>query len=479
MAQLIVAAASVAILALVWLLRLKRLRQLTGALVFTAIAATAHWLVNSVEGWFRLDQWADAALLLAIGVLIVRIAILVLFEWLLLERLGLPLPRLARDVVSLIVYLLMAAAVLRWMLGIEVGALLATSAVLTVVIGLALQETLGTLLAGLALAWEKRVETGVWVEVDGVLGRVEELGWRSLVLGTRLGERILIPNSSVARSRLRVLGRGERPVAVSTTVGVSYAAAPDRVKRVLLDVALGMPYLVETPAPQVLTHAWADSAVVYECRLWSLTAWQADTICDEFLTRAFTALERAGMEIPFPQRTLHMATPPSVVDPVAHCQHALASCALFDGLPEEAMAALAQRSRFLRFAPGEPVVRQGDESRALYVVAEGTAVVEHEGREVSRLGRGEVFGEIALLSGQPRAATVRALNSMQVVEVSSDGLAGLLARHRELADELATRMGARQQHLDELAREAEGAEGRTTLVGFLRERLIRLVGGEA
>jgi CRP-like cAMP-binding protein len=369
----------------------------------------------------------------------------------------------------------MAAVVLQTALGVKVGALLATSAVLTVVIGLALQETLGTLLAGLAIAWEKRVQAGVWLEIDHEVGRVEELGWRSLVLRTRLGERVLIPNSQVTRARVRVLGRGQRPVAVPIRLSVAYGVPPDLVKAVLTRVAAGIPNTVPRPAPQILTHEFADSGIVYEVRLWTLKPWFDFDLTDEFLTRVHAALGRAGMEIPFPQRTLHMAPERAPEDSAARCLEALAACPVFSTLPEAALKALAEGSRWLRFAPEEPVVSVGEASRAMYVVATGEAAVEGYGRELGRLGPGEEFGEIAFLTGEERSATVRAVGELEVVEVASGALAGALEAHAEVADELARVMASRQQVLEDMAEVTQELRRPGSLVDLLRDGLKRLV----
>jgi len=183
------------------------------------------------------------------------------------------------------------------------------------------------------------------------------------------------------------------------------------------------------------------------------------------------------MEIPFPQRSVHLVAARLAQDPVQISRDALATCTLFAGLPEEAIAELAATARWQVFAPGEAVVREGDASIALYVVARGEAVVVHVGQEVARVGEGEVFGEMAFLSGRPRAATVRAATALAVVEVDSRALTALLAERRSLAEELAKRMASRLQELviqEALAAVPVPPKGLAT---YLLERLLRLIGG--
>jgi small-conductance mechanosensitive channel/CRP-like cAMP-binding protein len=459
------------------LVRSHVLRRLTGALVFLGVASLSQWAVVTSGVGGRWEEWASVIVLLAFGYLTARLLLLVLFEWLLAQRMGVVVPRLARDVAALLLYLLTAAVVLRYALGMDVGTILGSAALLTVVVGFALQETLGALLAGLALTWEQRFEDGHWVEVDGITGEVEELGWRSLVLRTRLGERVLIPNSVVARARVRLLGDGDQVVAVPVRLGVAYGVPPHAVKEVLRRVAADLPMVLADPPPQVLVRELADSAVVYECRLWTRTPWLAADLTDALYTRAHAALGRAGMEIPFPQRTVHLVKGRPAEDPVRMRSRALARCVLFTGLPEDAVELLASTAHWQVYAPGEAVVREGEASRALYVVARGEAVVVHGAKEIARVGEGEVFGEMAFLSGAPRSATVRASGELAVVEVDSEALRSLLVERADLTEELANRMASRQQELaarDALAGQAGSHRG---LASFLRECLLRLVKG--
>ena len=456
--------------------RLELLRRFSPGLTLLSAALVGVAVVDLVGASDAWRNWTLSVLLIVLGYLIGRIVLLVVFEWLLAQRAGIEVPRLARDILAVAVYAAIATVVIHKMAGVDLGGLLATSAVITVVIGLALQETLGTLLAGLALTWERRVETGTWLEFDGHVGRVEELGWRSTVLRTVLGERILVPNSSIARTSLRLLGDGSRPVAVPVMVGVSYGAAPHDVKVVLAEVAADVPGVLPRPRPEILTREFADSAIVYECRLWTSRPWSDSAVRDPFLTRAYVALQRAGMEIPFPQRTLHVAPRRRETDALPGVAAALERCPLFSGLPPEALELLAQHSHRLRFAPGEAVVRKDDASRALYVIASGQVTVEVDGVTVGSLETGNVFGEIAFLTGKPRTATVRSGSPLEVVEIDSESLRALLADHPELATQLAERMVRRQDGLDAAANAASTPRERRGLVASLRESLLRLVG---
>lgn len=455
---------------------LKRLRPLTTPLLLTAFAILADSLVGILGLDPSFQRTTEIVLVLSIGFLAARGSLMLVFDWVLVRRMGVLPPRLMREVITLAVYLVFGAILLR-SLGIEITGIIATSAVITVVVGLALQQTLGNLLAGLALAWEQRLSIGTWVEIDEQVGIIEQTGWRSLLIRTRLDQRLLVPNSDVGASRITILGTGTRPAAVAIRLGVAYGVPPDAAKEIFSSVAAGIAGVLDDPPPRILTVKWADSAVVYEVRLWTLRPWARENVTDEFLTRAHQALSRAGMEIPFPQRTLHRARRREPTDTPALRQAALKGASLFNEIPEDALAAMAESSRILRFAPGEAVVRIGEESTALYLVKNGEAVVDLNQREIALLHPGDVFGEFAFLTGSLRTATVRAKErAIEVVELDETSLHSLLADQPELAEELAEKMAARQLASESFRDETGALVSPAGMVAQFKRQLLRFVG---
>lgn len=455
---------------------LNRFRPLTTPLLLTAAATLADFAATTLDLDPTFKRASEIALVLSFGFLVARASLMLVFDWVLVRRMGVVPPRLMREVITLAVYLALGAILLR-SLDIEVTGIIATSAVITVVVGLALQQTLGNLLAGLALAWEQRLSIGTWVEIDGKVGIIEQTGWRSLIIRTRLDERLLVPNADVGAARITILGSGGRPAAVAMRLGVAYGVPPDAAKEVLTAVATGIDGVVNHPPPKILTVEWADSAVIYEVRLWTMTPWARDDVTDVFLTRAHQALSRADMEIPFPQRTLHRARHREPTDTPEIRLRSIEGSELFNEIPQDSLAAMAASSRIVRFAPGEAIVQAGEESTALYLIKSGEAVVILNNREAARLQPGDVFGEFAFLTGSTRTATVRATRSaIEVVELDEASLRSLLADQPELAEVLAEKMATRQL-ASEAMRDVTGAlVSPAGMVAQFKQHLLRFVG---
>lgn len=450
---------------------LGRLRVWLG---LTALAGLGAYGAQSLAPGSPWERWTAGVLLAFLAITFTRTGLVALFDYFLGKRLGVVVPRLTRDVVAGAVYLVVLVLSVQAITGMELKALVATSAVLTLVLGLALQETLGMLFAGMTLLGDRRLAPGTWVEMDGILGHVEELGWRVLVLRTRLGQRLLVPNTNVTRSPLRVWSANDMG-AVVVRLGTSYGASPAKVRELLATVASTIPEVASQPKPQFLLSAFGDSALEWECRLWTSEPWRQADIVDAFLSRAWYALRREGIEIPYPQRVVHQVT--RELSPPADLliAQALGQCPTFASLPAPALEALVRNSRLLMYGDGEVVVREGEASRALYVVAQGKAQVLRGGREVAVLASGELFGEIAFLTGQPRVASVLAQGELLVVAIDASALTQALSEEASLAEELAQRMAERSAELHRLA-EMEEAQSTVQLKNTLLARLKRLMG---
>lgn len=284
-------------------------RQLTFPLVVAALAAT-------LEAFGRLRPgvpWLPAALswtLLFLGLItILRLLALLLFDVHLLGQRGVRLPPLLPAVAMALVYLVTALVTLKLRFpAFDVGPLLATSAVTSLVLGLALQPILANFFAGLVISLERPFRINDWIRVgEHQEGRVVAITWRTTHLRTRDNDNIVIPNAKLAEDRVHNFYYPHPLHLERIRVPVHYKEPPYRVRRVLTDCAAGVPGTLDKPSPDVYLIAFEDSAVIYELRVWIDDVANAPRIASDLRARAWEELRRAGMTIPYPTRTLHLA----------------------------------------------------------------------------------------------------------------------------------------------------------------------------
>ena len=185
--------------------------------------------------------------------------------------------------------------------------LVTTSAVLTAVIGLALQSTIANVFAGLALHTDRTLGIGDWVQAGAMIGRINEIKWRSTSLWTEDGDYLTVPNSRLLDAEVQNLSRPDDVHRMWVKVGFHYRHPPNEVKRILREALRRAPGVRVEPAPDCILLDFADSAILYALRYWISDFAHHAVIESEVRTRIWYAARRGGLEIPFPIRTEPMA----------------------------------------------------------------------------------------------------------------------------------------------------------------------------
>jgi small-conductance mechanosensitive channel/pSer/pThr/pTyr-binding forkhead associated (FHA) protein len=283
-------------------------RQLTFPLTVAALAATLEVFSLLRPGY----PWLPAALswtLLFLGLAtLLRVVALLLLDVHLLGQRRVRLPPLLPAVAMSLVYLVTALVTLKLSFpAFDIGPLLATSAVTSLVLGLALQPILANFFAGLVISLERPFRINDWIRVGEQEGRVVAITWRTTHLRTRDNDNIVIPNAKLADERVHNFYYPHPLHLERIRVPVHYQEPPYRVRRVLTDSAAGVPGTLDTPSPDVYVLGFEESAVLYELRVWIDDVANAPRIASDLRSRAWEELRKAGMAIPYPTRTLHLA----------------------------------------------------------------------------------------------------------------------------------------------------------------------------
>ncbi len=241
------------------------------------------------------------ALLVAMAGL-VGVAGVVIFD-VVLPRLRIDVPSIVRDLLLVAVVVAIGMGCLR-LAGLDLFPLVTTSAVLTAVVGLALQSTLANVLGGLALEMDRTLRHGEWIEVGGRVGRIVEIGWRSTRVQTKDGDTIFVPNAELVTQEVRNLGKTIGSHRTTLQVAFSDRHPPDVVRRVLLAAVGSVPGVLTRPAPEGGATEFGDGAVVYAVRYWIGDFGQETTVAEDARARIWHAARRAGLEFPSATRVV-------------------------------------------------------------------------------------------------------------------------------------------------------------------------------
>jgi small-conductance mechanosensitive channel/CRP-like cAMP-binding protein len=396
-----------------------------------------------------------------------RSLVLLVLDVVLGRRAERPAPRIFRDLTTGVVYVIVALFALRTV-DVEPGSILTTSALLTAVMGFALQDTLGNLVSGLALQMQRPFDVGDWIEVDNgaQAGRVTEVTWRATSMMTLDHVEVILPNAGLAKSAIRNYSRPSKVSRRRILIGVAYGAAPAEVHEVLVSAAVGAAGVLVEPAPFSRTKNFGDSAVEYELLFFIDDFEHANNIDGGVRDRIYYALARRGIEIPFPTRALVLPQASSAEDArkaeAARRAALVNAVPLFAPLPDDARRVIAERASLRTFGPGEIVVKKGDPSDDMYIIERGMVVVEvprnaGDATQVALLKQGEWFGEMGLLAGEPRAATVRATALCHLLVIDHASFHEVLASHPEIVERMGQLLAERQAGLEAANTQLEAA----------------------
>lgn len=367
------------------------------------------------------------------------------------------IPKLLRQLASIFVFLTACLLVLLlYKQGGVVRSFITGSSVIAVILGFAMQNLLGNIIAGIALEIGKPFKPGDWIKADGEYAEVIEVNWRSTRLRTPDDVCLDIPNSEIVSHNIVNVSFPTPRHAIRVTVGVDYAVPPNVVKEILVKAASSAFCVLETPVPKAYLKDFGDSAIVYEVKFWTENEEFRNDILDSVRTNIWYALHRHSIQIPYPIRTVQLEKQPKQSKPVVHnriSHGALRVKPFFQCLNEEETQRLICGARMLRFGRGEKIIVQGDEGHSMFVLIHGSAGVfvqkeNSPAHQIAKLHTGDYFGEMSLLTGEPRTATIIAQADCEVLEIDKTAFAEIIAINPALLDRLSEVLSQRRLELE-------------------------------
>ncbi len=422
--------------------------------------------------------------------LIINLSALALFD-LLLPLLRWDFPDILHDLTVGAAYVVAAG----WLVhgaGVNLTSIIATSAVVTAVIGLSLQATLGNIVGGIALQVDDSIEEGDWIELENKQqGQIKQIRWRHTVIETRDCDTLHVPNSQLMGQAIKVLGKRNgahvnhrmwvyfcvdfrfSPGEVINAVNTALAAAP-------------IPCVAATPLPHCvcmdLARESRDGYVLYAVRYWLLDLARDDPTSSDVRERIFSSLKRAGIPLAIPAAALFISEETSERAASKEARddagkfRALSGIELFGHLDDDERRALAHTARRTPFGRAEVITRQGAKANWLYVLSKGDVEVRvatpEADKRVAVLKAPSFFGEMALMTGQPREATVVALTEVECLRIDKADFQGILQRRPAIAERISEILAARRVELDAV-REGLDPEAHSQRLSHENVRILR------
>jgi small-conductance mechanosensitive channel len=434
-------------------------------------------------------RWTSWSARMVESIAIITMGSVLLFD-VLMESVRLKPPRIMRDLLVAFAYIIVALMLLAAH-GVDLSGIVATSAVITAVIGFSLQDTLGNVMGGMALQMERTISVGDWVRIDQQEGQVKEIRWRQTSIETRNWDTVVVPNSVLMKGQVILLGRRDgapRQHRQWVYFNVDFRFAPTDVINAVESAlrAEPIPNIAREPAPHCLMMDFKDSYATYAARYWLTDLALTDPTDSIVRQRIFFALRRVDIPLSIPAQSLFITEEDETRRKRKRGQElegrieALQRVELFHTLTDEERQELAPRMNEAPFVRGEAMTRQGAKAHWLYIMTKGEAevrvAVDGSGlsEKVATLKGGDFFGEMGLMLGEPRMATVIATTDVECYRLDKDAFNDILKRRPEIAEDISHILARRRVEL-EAVREGLNEEAKRLRLSRAQGDLLRRI----
>jgi small-conductance mechanosensitive channel/CRP-like cAMP-binding protein len=373
-----------------------------------------------------------------------------------------PIPHFLREVVGGIIFLIVLLFILSYGYHAEtqLKGLLAGSGVIAIILGFAGQNLFAGIIGGISIQINRPYKVGDWLQVGERFAEVKEINWRSTRLCTNDNIYLDIPNNEMVSHEIVNLHYPTEVHAMRIRVGVEYKNPPNVVKDALYRAASTAKNVLPEPKVRIFLVDFADFAVIYEIKYYMGNHSRINETNDAVRTNVWYELKRRGITIPFPIRTLQVQRKPArpVQDEQTEALSILRGEPLFDCLSDEQLNQLVSQARLNIFGRGESVIEEGSPGDSMFVLLRGAAnvLVSKNGStiQVATLGAGDCFGEMSLLTGEPRSATVRADGDCYVMEIGKPVMAEVLRDAPSCMEKLSELLARRKMETEGVLKEA-------------------------
>lgn len=445
-------------------------------LVTKMIGTDSQALIADIDAVTAALLWLIGAWLLNRG--------LQLFVWkaVFINLTGTECPGLLRNLISIVIYLLAVYGILTFVFKHPVTGLVVSTGIVAGVLGLSLQSVLSDLFAGLALTIERPYKIGDWIEFkDGTIGKVIDVGWRTTRLLSFNNSVFIVPNKHAVNSVIHNYDMPEQTYATWFNVSVESNISPRLVQQLLLEAALNCKSVLDDPLPAIRVSDATGQPFKYLVWVYFkdyTSQWAGKS--DLFETMQ-TYLSKSGISPSAVKYEIASGEAKAcVVEELGLWQY-LRRVDIFQPLSDEEVKEIAGFSESQIFMEGQVLIREGEAGSSLFVIISGiVAVLKQDDKdqdqeiELARLGVGNFVGEMSLLTGEPRAATVRAITPVTAIEVTKEGMHPLLKAQPDLSNKLAVMMAKRRFRTKEMIESRGTQHASELMLAYARDVLKKI-----
>lgn len=411
-----------------------------GKIVSTDGSTPSMVTTTTLELIFNLFNIAKIVLWMALVIAVVRFLIHLISTTFLRNAAQSEASSLIKTVISIVVYIVAFFIVFQSQYpNVQLAPLFTGSTILGIVVGLALQDTLGNLFAGIALQADQPFQVGDVVSIQNRgSGVVEGISWRGVKIRTFQNKLLVMSNSVMGKETIEVAPRDNlnaRLVFFNTL----YSNSPSKTIHSVREAVRQVENVSQKIRPIVRVRNLGDNGLDFEIKYW-LDDYSSYNDTDALIRqRIWYVFNREGIDFAYPTRTIHIekklqdSTEDEILDQTAE---RLAAISIFSPLSESELEKLSRASSVRVFAPGEAIVRRGQEGKSMFVIRRGSVKVQImqgvELKTINTLKENDYFGEMSLLTGEPRTATVTAIEETEVLQIRKSAMEPIFENNPEL-----------------------------------------------
>ncbi len=385
----------------------------------------------------------------------------------LLKKTGnIELATLLQNVFSIIIYVFAFVIIVRSQFNVDLTTVFAGGTILGVVLGLALQDTLGNLFAGLALQADQPFQIGDVISIPGrnVTGIVETVSWRGIKIRTFQNKILLISNSVLGKEFIEVAPQNNANARL-LNFNAPYSVSPARIIKVVREAIRNVENVSSKHRPKVRIRNFGESSIEWEIKYWLEDYAKYNETDAQIRMRLWYVFRRDNIAFPYPVRTIHTEekdTPAQIS--LEEIVDFLRKVSIFKPLNTNEIRKLAENCELRTYADGEPITIEGQRGESMFVIYQGKAKVQvmDNGipKTLAELKEGDFFGEMGLFTGQPRTASVISEEETKVFRIKKSAIKPLLDENPDLVQAFGKIIAERQAELEKFSNKQDGTDER-------------------